>query len=356
MLCELLEVHLDEPAVSTPFVPVSGAERELPPGSLVLSDGACADGSAAVEVLSIPIWYTAALAVPPVGARGCVAAGALGPPEDLFLVQESAWPLQAGEIVTVQGTCDAWTVRGFGLSRDALAALRPVSPRLLADATRVRDAYEAHFGPLNLASVPLSDGFVGLPLPFALDAAAVAEERARERLDTLERQQGTLRWMGGAIDGRTAYAHFLGADSAWSDLWARPDTVIRVLELAAGWARACPRAADAPETCLLQLGDLAWFEDVVPDPLGHKDHHAGRCVDVRLFRDDGSRYEAWWNRPDDRPGVTGGYDQELTLAFLRWASAELPVTTILFGDPAARRQVPLVRPVSSHDEHIHLCF
>jgi len=357
MLCTLFEVAPVEADIATPFVAHGVEGLEMPRGALVLSDGACEDGSASVELLSVPRWTTSALRVPPQGARGCLSADALRPPEVRFLVQADAWPLRAGDVVTVEGTCDAWTVDGMALSRVALGALRPVSAQMLADAARIRDAYEARFGPLELADVPITEGgFVGLPLPTALDAAATASEYAREHLDTLERQEKADRWTGGRIDGRPTYAHFLGADPAWSDIWASPETVERVLELAAAWARACPRAATAPETCLLQLGDLAWFDDVLPDPLGHQDHHAGRCVDLRLFRTDGSRYEAWWNRPDDRPGVAGGYDRDLTIAFLRWVTTQQPVATVLFGDPVARSAVPFVRYAPNHDEHIHICF
>ncbi len=330
---------------------------ELPRGALVQTDGRCPDGSVAVELLSTPRWYNAALALPPVGARGCVSADALRAPEPSFLVQQDAWPLRGGEIVALGGTCDAWTVDGQAVGRDALATLLPVSARTLADAIRVRDAYEAYFGPLALHEVPISGGaFVGLPLPQALDGAAIAAAYSAERLDSPERRQRAVRWLGGALDGRPSYAHFLGADPGWSDVWADPDTIVSILGLAAGWARACPRRETAPDTCLLQLGDLAWFEGVLPDPLGHKDHYAGRCLDLRLFRDDGSRYEAWWDRADDRPGVAGGYDRELTIAFLRWVTTEQPVTTVLFGDPVAVRAVPAVRFAADHDDHVHLCF
>lgn len=358
MLCTLLQVAPAELAIAAPFVGLPGSSgSELPRGALVLAEGACEDGSTRVELLSAPRWYGAALETPPMGARGCVAADALALPEQRFLVSEDAWPLRRGEVVALGGTCDAWTVDGAVIGRDALSTLQPLSPQTLADALRVRDAYQARFGPLNLADVPITGGeFVGLPLPRALDGAALAEELRRERLDTPERQQGAVRWYGGERDGRPTYAHFLGADTAWSDVWATPEMVLRVLDVAAGWASACPVAASEPERCLLQLGDLAWFDDVVPDPLGHRDHHAGRCVDVRLFRDDGSRYEAWWSRPDDREGVTGGYDRDLTIAFLRWVTTEQPATRALFGDPIARSAVPVVRFAPAHDEHIHLCF
>lgn len=360
-LCSLLEVS---PAgVSAPFtregvaLPGWAAGEELPAGALVRGEGRCEDGSVAVSVLALPRWTSSALASPPLGARGCAPAEALSPPEGQFLVGEHAWPLRAGEVVALGGVCDAWTAYGLSLNELAMQVLRPVSARQLRDAVAVQRAYQARFGPLSLADVPLTGGdFVGLPLPTALDAAALAEEHRREGLDTPERRQRAVRWLGGPVNGRPSYAHFLGADAAYSDIWALPETLYRLFEVAEGWARACPVAATEPQRCLLQIADLAWLEDTLPDPLGHKDHHSGRCVDLRLFRDDGSRYEAWWSQPDDRPGAVGGYDQELTIAFLDWVSARSPVTMILFGDPAARRAVPTVRYAPAHDEHIHLCF
>lgn len=355
MLCSLLEVAPPGLALTAPLVAELGSE--LPRGSLVLADGACADGSVAVELLSVPLWSLAALDVPPLGARGCMAPDALRPPENQLLVQADAWPLRRGELVALGGFCESWTADGAALSRAAMGVLQPMSAEMLEDATQVRDAYEARFGPINLADLPVTgSGFVGLPLPRALSREELEAVFVKERLDTLVRRQKAVRWLGGEVEGRPSYAHFLGADPVWSDIWARPDTLVQLLDLAAGWARACPNAVAAPETCLLQLGDLAWFEDVLPDPLGHKDHHAGTCVDVRLFRDDGSRYEAWWSRPDDRPGVTGGYDRELTIAFLRWVVEAQPVTDLFIGDRVALRAVPQARWAPGHDDHIHLCL
>ena len=102
----------------------------------------------------------------------------------------------------------------------------------------------------------------------------------------------------------------MGSDARFSDVWAEPDFIDRLVDLAESWQNWCVGNQIAQrEHCTLQIGDLAWYNDRQPDPLGHKDHFSGRCVDLRLFRNDGSRYEAYWNRPDDRVGVEGGYDQ-----------------------------------------------
>ena len=116
------------------------------------------------------------------------------------------------------------------------------------------------------------------------------------------------------------------------------------------------RAFASPRSCTVQLGDLGWYSDARPDPLGHKTHFDGNCVDVRLFRDDGSRYEAGWNQSDDRLGVTGGYSQALTAAFLRYATTRHSPTTVYFNDPAVISAVEGVEAQPGHDDHIHLCF
>ena len=94
----------------------------------------------------------------------------------------------------------------------------------------------------------------------------------------------------------------------------------------------------------------------MPDPLGHLDHHQGTCVDLRLFRADGSRYEAWWNAPDDRAGFPGGYSRQLTRQFLAYTLQEHDIQWAFFNDPAIREALPFVEPRKGHDDHLHVCF
>lgn len=343
MTCTLLEVVPAGLLLSVPF-----GDAALPRAALVEAEGAC-DGGVAARVVSLPREYLGAIDAPALGARGCVPGDALRPPPGRFLVVTAAPPLAAGDVVTVSGGCGAWRV---GDAPADLAALRPITERQLADVEIVRDVYTRRFGPLGRHEVPVADwGFVGLPL-VPLDESALAAELARERLDTPARREKAVRWLGGG----GAYAHFLGTDKPGSDVWATPATIAAVIALAADWAAACPAIAANPAACPLQIGDLAWFNPTRPDPLGHRDHFRGTCVDLRLFRTDASRYEAWWNRPDDRDGVAGGYDRALTTAFLRWLVARDGVTTVLFNDPAAREAVPAVAASPGHDDHIHVCF
>ena len=226
-----------------------------------------------------------------------------------------------------------------------------LSPGEVAAAERVQQAYQAHFGespPIFVAAT----GRVALPLPERLTKEALAEEWAREGLDTPKRRERATVGFG----GKGAYSHFWGSDAPESDLWGHPDFVVGLLGLAASWRETCTTRllpAD-PQRCLLQLGDLSWYEDRRPDPLGHKDHR-GDCVDVRLFRTDHSRYEAYYNQPDDRPadkaGPWGGYDRALTQAFVEHAIAYGAVD-LFFNDPA----VVGVKPLTGHDDHLHFCL
>ena len=230
----------------------------------------------------------------------------------------------------------------------------PLTADERAAALEVAAAYARLFG----AAVPLGGlrvsaaGRVALPMAEELDPDAIAAEWTREQLDTpARREKATVaRGPGGA------YTHFLGTDPPGSDLWGEPWAIIGFLELAAGWQRRCAALLPPADRgrCALQVGDFSWYEDRRPDPLGHKDHRGG-CLDLRLFRTDGSQYEAWWDRPDDRPAFAaagGGYDRALTAAFVRYALDSHGVPELYFNDPA----VPGAVPLPGHDDHVHLCL
>ncbi len=76
---------------------------------------------------------------------------------------------------------------------------------------------------------------------------------------------------------------------------------------------------------------------------------------MRLFRSDGSRYEAFWNKPDDRLGQATAYDQALTGAFLRYANETIDIQTLFFNDPVLIAATPGLEARKGHDDHIHLC-
>lgn len=219
---------------------------------------------------------------------------------------------------------------------------------------RLQALYGADLGGVDPTRIRVDDwGRAELPMAALRGPDELALEYAREGLDTEARRQRAVTAWGPRLSGQPVYAHFLGADPAGADLWAQPDVILSLLQLSHDWMAWCPSALHRPaERCTLQIGDLAWFNSQRPDPLGHKDHWAGRCVDLRLFRSDGSRYEAWWNRPDDRPGVAPAYDAALTAAFVGFVRARFAVGDLFFNDPA----VPGVEPQPGHDDHLHLCL
>lgn len=234
-----------------------------------------------------------------------------------------------------------------------LAWVRTISTLQEAHIRAVQQAYARHFGPIPLGAIPFTDwGYVGLPLPHRLSEAEIAAESAAEGLITAQQREKVTTDLGPLRAGVPVYTHFTGADPRFTDLWAKPATIIALLDLAARWAMECK--ADIARACTLQIGDLAYYSDQRPDPLGHQDHSLGACVDIRLFRQDGSRYESYYNRPDDRAGVSEGYSAALTGAFLRTAAGEARI--LYFNDPAVIVDVPAVQSRRGHDDHIHLCF
>ena len=229
--------------------------------------------------------------------------------------------------------------------------------------SRLLSEYTARFGAVENDAIKSTPwGRIALPMHRELSEAEQKAEHLREGLITQKQQARAVVAEGPYRDGAPVYAHFLGSDAPRSDRWATLSTVLQLMTLADGWANHCRRTlpstiAEAnPETCLLQIGDLGWYNDTVPDPLGHRAHYRGSCVDIRLFRTVASRYEAWWNRPDDRTDAKGGYSQALTQAFLQFAIETANVTDVHFNDPAIQRALPAVTPARGHDDHIHLCF
>jgi len=323
LVAPALAAQSDEPLRVAPAGLEAGVplgERWLPRGSVVEAAASDCGALQGVTVLRVDPWHRipeAALAE--VGASGCVE------------------PASLARVDT-------------GSAGDALLA--PVTAAL-----------EQHFGAPDAA---LSDfvigrtdwGRVSLPLRY-FSAEEVAAQYGPERLmTTKQREKAVVATGPAAADGTPVYLHFLGSDAPRSDVWGEPDMVAGLLALARGWFDHCVEAVspDAPGRCTLQIGDLSWYGPARPDPLGHRPGHLGRCVDLRLFRDDGSLYEAYWNRQDDREGMAGGYSQAMNLAFLRYALSEHPVSSVYFNDPGVYSVVDGVDALGGHDDHIHLCW
>jgi len=293
----------------------------LPRDSMVAPvPGACGVQSRSVQVLNVDPWYrTPGVELAQVGQTGCVPTSALTP----------AGP-SGGDAVVDAG---------------------------------IRAEFVDRFGPIDATSIKSTPwGRVALPMVHEFSEAEREAERSREGLKTPKQRERAVVALGPTVDGHPVYAHFLGSDSPRSDRWGRPDTIIRLLELSRAWAVHCRTVLPAtvpeanPETCLVQFGDIGWYSDVRPDPLGHRDHYNGTCVDIRLFRTPPSRYEAWWNRADDRGQGRGGYSQDLTASFLAFAVQSARPSVVHFNDPSVVNEMEAVTAATGHDDHIHMCF
>jgi len=226
----------------------------------------------------------------------------------------------------------------------------------------VQDAFFRRFGPIDASKIVSTPwGFIALPMQHELTAVEREHEFAKEHLRTSKQRERATDAYGPSRDGVPVYTHFLGSDAPRSDRWGTPVFIVKLLAVFDEWAVHCrevlPSSVSSarPETCTVQVGDLAWYSDI-PYRLGHTTHFKGNCADIRLFRNDGSRYEARWNRGDDRPESTGGYSRELTQAFLEFVTTRFEPSVVYFNDPEIVKSISGVREAKGHDDHIHLCF
>ncbi|MBW1877257.1 MAG: hypothetical protein JRI25_03590 [Deltaproteobacteria bacterium] len=354
--------------------PEDDAPVRLAVGSLVLAraDEVCG-AEALVRVVSGNYWYNVGDAPVAMGGdRLCVDPRWLQPVREPWLLAMRPPPdtapderVPVGSLLTAPAEspvdCETASLRvgEAEIAVEALAFARPADEGQLLAARRVQEAWTHHFGPLGLEAVPYTDwGFVGLPMVRFSGRDEIRATWAAEDLVTEAQREKAVTSEGPRReDGAPYYLHFLGADPRFADLWARPGTLVVLIALIHGWSDHCVTVLGrSPEVCTVQVGDLAWYNGRRPDPLGHSDHFEGRCVDFRLFRSDGSRYEAYWNQPDDRPGRPDAYDAELTRAFLAFALANAPVLRVYFNDPTVHRDLAGVEPSPGHDDHLHMCF
>ena len=315
-------------ALAAPTLRVEPANRLLgvPMGTgwvprdstLQLASHECPDGEQSVQIVSVNEWYRVkGVEVVAPGEVGCLPKSVL---------------------------------------KDRKVQLEPAEQRL-------KQFFEQRFGSIPTAAIQSTPwNRVALPMVRELTPAELERVYKREGLLTAKQRERAVIAEGPMRDGKPIYAHFLGSDAPRSDRWATPSTIERLLVLADEWAMYCRNrlSKTMPEanadSCLLQIGDLAWYNDLRPDPLGHREHYLGECVDIRLFRSPASRYEAYWNREDDRAGERGGYSRSLTQAFLRFAVEHAAPTVVHFNDPVVVQRIPMVTPARGHDDHIHMCF
>lgn len=316
--------------------------RALPRGSLVAKLAPCTAGQI-VEVLQLGAYRLPEVALVGVGEQLCV-------PADIL-----AWPLEVlaedgrfGELR--QGSDGHFRLQGQVVALEALRALEPGEYGALL---KLQKDYQRYFGAIPLRELHSShQGYVALPL-WARNEAQLQKASQAEDFVSEEQQEKQITHDGPFVNGVPVYTHFTGTDMPLSDVWGRPEFVGDLLKLLSGWQTEC-RQWERAERCTVAIGDLAWYNAQRPDPLGHKDHASGDCVDLRLFRKDNSEYEAWWNKADDRPGRGWAYDARLTGRFLSYALHFPLEATVFFNDP---QWFDLgVEPLVGHDDHLHLCL
>ena len=328
----------------------------IPRNTLAVRTGPCSNGSL-IEILATDPLYTDHS---PKGSA-CVAAADLSPVDTLRWVVSAPWnrddtgpfPQPPGMVLAplpaaVPCSIEALTFGSERVERHRIGPLRPIEPDVLEAVLAIQAHAVQRFGPLALTDISWTHtGRVSLPWVHWYTDAELAEILAREHLQTEAQQDRAVRARGPTDH----YLYFRGSDPIRSDIWGTPDTIHSLIDTLADWKATCP---GDPVHCVVQLGDISWFSDKRPDPLGHRDHYGGTCIDIRLFRADGSRYEAWWNRPDDRPqfAQTAGYDGALNAAFVAHLRARPDVHRVLFNDPAAAGATP----ARGHDDHMHVCF
>ena len=302
---------------------------------------------------------------PTAGSDVCVPKAVLAPTKDVLWMTRADLQgrhtgqelLPGGQLlgaITDSGDCASGALQ-FGersIPLDQLGPLRPIDDATLRAVQAVQSQAAAQLGEVGLETIHWTHtGRVSLPWLAWADLEAQQRTWTREALDTDSRREKAVLGTGAA----GAYLYFAGADPIRTDIWGAPDAILALLDSLSTWRAVCLALPQGSETtCPVQLGDISYTSDLRPDPLGHRDHYAGRCVDIRLFRADGSRYEAWWNRPDDRPAFasSAGYSRALTGAFVAHLLAREDVDKVLFNDPG----VSAATPARGHDDHLHVRF
>lgn len=150
-----------------------------------------------------------------------------------------------------------------------------------------------------------------------------------------------------------SFVHYHGGDPDRSDTWGKGNTICAITKLANAWKKRC---GDKPG-CKLQIGDIAFataarkFRNSSLDPLSHRSHEQGECVDIRPLAKNSHYGPVRINQRH--------YDLEKTRDFIRFA-AEFGAGLIYFDDARAIQGVPVAktnhRKFGRHDDHIHMCF
>lgn len=122
------------------------------------------------------------------------------------------------------------------------------------------------------------------------------------------------------------------------------DTLCAWTAVAQEWRQKfCP---DNSPHCRIMLGDSS-FGERMPSSWPHSTHRRGWCMDIWPMRDQGcGENEVTWKQ--------SCYNQDLTKDFVKLLikHGADKGNQLFFNDP----QIPDVRYLSNHDDHIHACF
>ena len=122
------------------------------------------------------------------------------------------------------------------------------------------------------------------------------------------------------------------------------DTLCAWAAVAQEWRKQyCP---DNSPDCRIMLGDSS-FGERMPSSWPHSTHRRGWCMDIWPMRKDNcGETEVTWQQ--------GCYSREKTAAFVKLLikHGADKGNQLFFNDP----QIPDVRYLSNHDDHIHACF
>lgn len=339
-------------------VHAQGSEGVVTRGALLraLSESSCSSSEIKVEVLSQVYFYQYGAELSPVGSQVCIPLSEVQPisnqvlyflhppPDDMGIVSDSVllnWSysdncLERQIYTKEEGILD--------YSQLMWVQVLSVENALLHE--RLTSKWFAEFGSWIWGRIWVNDwGRVALPLAYFVHTE-LRDEYKKEKLVTSQQMSRATVAYG------PRWLHFLGTDPLFSDVWGTSEYIQQLIFLTKVWNNWCVGLdfVSNKDSCLMQIGDIAWFNPKNPDPLGHKTHDQGTCVDMRLFRSDASRYEAYWNKGDDRKGFGKAYDKRLNALFIdfMWDQG---ASVILFSDKSTH-----AKWAPHHNDHIHVCF
>ena len=337
---------------------VHSQEGALTRGGLVraLPDASCAPSEVRVEVLSQVYFYRYGVELAPIGSQVCVSLQEIQPlsnhalyllhppPDDMGLVSDSVLLNWSYSNICLERYIHTKEEGHLDFSQLRWVQVLSMENALLH--TQLTSQWFSEFGNWIWGRVWVNDwGRVALPLTYFVRSEQ-QNEYAKEKLRSPEQKSRATVAYG------PRWLHFLGTDPLFSDVWGTPEYVQQLMFLTKVWNTWCQERdfVSNKDSCLMQIGDIAWFNPKNPDPLGHKTHDQGTCVDMRLFRSDASRYEAYWNKGDDRKGFSKAYDKKLNAAFIdfMWDQG---ASVILFSDKSTH-----AKWAPHHNDHIHVCF